>query len=266
MKLCISFVWAALLTICAISGAPRPAAAAFHIMQIEQVIGGVGNDPNAQAVQLKMRITGQNLLAGSAQLVVRDAAGANPIILSNFVGTNPPSGACKEILLATPGFSAKTSPAAVPNYTMLAPIPASYLAGGSLLFQQQGTGTIYWRLSWGSYNGPQNVAMGTSPSANDADGNAAPKFGSALPSTGAQAVRFTNACSTTDPNSSASTDNATDYALTAGAATFKNNAGASFVVTAPLPVPGLPGSGKLLLPLALGLAALGFAILRRRSA
>jgi len=263
MKLRISFVWIALSAIFAISGAPRPAAAAFHIMQIEQVIGGVGGDATAQAVQLKMRIAGQNLLNGNAQLVVRDATGANPIVLSNFAGTNPASSACKEILLATPGFSAKTNPSAVPNYTMLSPIPQSYLAGGSLLFQTP-TGTVYWRLSWGSYSGPQTVLAGTSPTANDSDGNAAPPFAAALPSSSAQAVRYTDTC-TSDPNSSDSTTNAADYALTAGAATFTNNGGASFVVTAGPPIPGLPDAAKLLLPVALGLAALALAVLRRRT-
>ena len=259
MKRRISFVWIALFVV---SSLPRPAAAAFHIMQIEQVIGGVGGDTSAQAVQLKMRIAGQNLLNGNAQLVVRDATGANPIVLTNFAGTNPTSAACKEILIATSGFSAKTSPSAVPNYTMLAPIPPSYLAAGSLLFQTP-TGTVYWRLSWGGYSGPQTVLAGTSPTANDADGSTAPPFAAALPSTGVQSVRYTDTC-TADPNSSDSTTNAADYALSAGAATFTNNSGASFVVTAPLPVPGLPGISKLLLPSLLGLGVLCFALLRRR--
>ncbi len=41
-----------------------PAQASFHLMQIEQVIGGVNGDTNAQAIQLRMRFAGQNLVGG----------------------------------------------------------------------------------------------------------------------------------------------------------------------------------------------------------
>ena len=37
-----------------------PVQASFHLMQIEQVIGGVNGDTTAQAVQLRMRSFGGN--------------------------------------------------------------------------------------------------------------------------------------------------------------------------------------------------------------
>ena len=43
-----------------------PAFASFHLMKIEEAIGGVGGDTSQQAIQLRMRFGGQNLV-GSAQ-------------------------------------------------------------------------------------------------------------------------------------------------------------------------------------------------------
>src|SRR5947207_909223 len=47
----------------------NPARAAFHVMQIEQVIGGVINgasaDTSAQAIQLRMRAAGQNFVSAA---------------------------------------------------------------------------------------------------------------------------------------------------------------------------------------------------------
>jgi|SRR6266850_4808177 len=60
-----------------------PLHASFHLMQIEQVIGGVNGDPTAQAVQLRMRSAGQNFVSG-AQLIAYGAAGNNPITLITF--------------------------------------------------------------------------------------------------------------------------------------------------------------------------------------
>jgi hypothetical protein len=252
MKQRISFTLLASLLLAA---APIPAHAAFHLMQIDQVIGGVAGDTTAQAVQLRMRNVGQNFLSGSAQLIVRDAAGANPITLSTFPMPNPTSGTCLAILLATPGFAAKTAPAAVANYTMAA-IPASYLPGGSLTFETLGGATTLWRVSWGTYAGPATVATVAS-GFNDDDGTAAPNAGGALPSTGTAALQFTPACGT------ASTTNASQYASTGGAAVFTNNGGATFTVQAPPAVPGLPGRSQWLLPTVLGAGVLAFAVLRR---
>ena len=41
---------------------PLPAFASFHLMQIEQVIGGVHGDTSAQAIQLRIRFPGDTAL------------------------------------------------------------------------------------------------------------------------------------------------------------------------------------------------------------
>ena len=66
------------------------ASAFFHFMQIEQVIGGVDGDTTAQAVQLRMRALNQ-IQIQFAKLWVRDATGANPVLLINF-GSLVPNG------------------------------------------------------------------------------------------------------------------------------------------------------------------------------
>ncbi len=59
---------------------------------------------------------------------------------------------------------------------------------------------------------------------NDADGNFAPPFAGALPSTSTSALHFNGAVT------ALSTNNAADYSITPGAATFTNNNGDSTVV------------------------------------
>jgi len=244
---------------------PQSALAAFHLMEIEQVVGGVGGDTSAQAIQLKMRTAGQNLLNGAARMRVFDAAGLNPIILHTFASNPASSASCREILLVTPGMAARTTPAVTGDYTMAA-IPASYLAAGSLTFETTG-GAVYWRVSWGgaTYSGATTVLTGTGGVANDADGNTAPPFPGALPSTTEQALKFAPACNLT---TGLSTNSAADYAVTAGQAVLVNNSLGSFAVTAPVvsPVPGLPGASRIVLPGILGLAVVAFAFLRRRRA
>ena len=44
-------------------------------MQIEQVIGGVNGDTTAQAVQLRMRATGENFVAGGKLILTAIKAG-----------------------------------------------------------------------------------------------------------------------------------------------------------------------------------------------
>jgi hypothetical protein len=206
--------------------------AAFHFMQIEQVIGGVNGDTTAQAIQLRLRSAGQNFVSNS-RLIVVDATGSNPIILEDMT-TNVPNGqAGRRVLLTTPNFANYTHIPLVTNFVM-DPIPASYLAAGSLTFQDD-FGSVYWRLSWGGsgYTGP-TTGLTTVQGGNDADGNFSPSFAGPLPSTTLQALQFTGA------SSALSTNNAAQYAVTTGAATFINNANTSFVVTAPPPM-GLPG-------------------------
>ena len=267
MRLWASIAWIAWIALPAALALPGPARAAFHLMEIEQVIGGVNGDTSAQAVQLKMRFAGQNLLVPFAKLVVYDAGGVNPVILETFVA-NPASGACREILLATADFAALTdNPLAAPDYVMDNKIPASYLAAGSLTFEQIGNATPWWRVSWGGagpggYTGAHTVVAGISGNANDLDGNASPAFAGPLPSTALQALKFGPACNTQ------SLTNAADYALTPGAAVFrKNDLVTTFTVVAPPPpVPIFPGSAGLALVVALGALAAGAAVLRRRVA
>lgn len=199
-----------------------PAWATFHLMQIEQVIGGVNGDTTAQAIQLRMRSAGQNLLPPS-RIRAWDANGANPVVVVDFTANVPNGASGARVLVATPAFASYTSPAAVSNATMTA-IPASYLAAGSLTFETDNGLTIYWRLSWGggAYTGSNAGSI-----TNDADGNFGPPFAGSLPSSGVQAVRF-NGLAT-----AMSTNNAADYSLTPGAATFNNNAGTAFLVSPP---------------------------------
>ncbi|MBI4578887.1 MAG: hypothetical protein HY718_04240, partial [Planctomycetes bacterium] len=76
-----------------------PALASFHLMEIEQVIGGVNGDTTKQAIQLRMRSLGQNLVSGS-RLVAYDATGANPVTLITFP-SNVASGASGARILVT---------------------------------------------------------------------------------------------------------------------------------------------------------------------
>lgn len=197
-----------------------PARAENHFMQIEQVIGGVDGDTSAQAVQLRTRLAGQNFTAGT-RLVVWDAAGAHPVVIENLTQNVAIGAAGSRVLLATPNFSSATSPAAVPNFVLDAPIPDSYLAAGSMTFEDAVTAVIFWRLSWG---GTGYTGSTTGSATNDVDGQFAPNFPDPLPSSSAIAVRFIGAAG------ALSTNNAANYALTSGPAVFTNNAGTNFVV------------------------------------
>lgn len=199
-----------------------PARASFHLMQIEQVIGGVDGDLTAQAIQLRMRAAGQNFV-GSARIRVWDASGSNPVVVINFptLVANGTTGA--RVLVTSAQFNSSTSPTAVPDFAMTSLIPSSYLAAGSMTFENN-TGTqVWWRLSWGggAYTGPTTGIGG--PGANDSDGNFG-VFPTALPSSSTQSLLFLG--SATSP----STTNAVDYNITSGDAVFTNNAGASFTV------------------------------------
>lgn len=200
-----------------------PARAAFHFMQIEQIIGGVNGDTSAQAIQLRLRFLGQNLLGG-ARMRAWDAAGANPIIVVNFATSVPTGTAGARVLIASTNFLTRTSPAAVPNFTMAALIPESYLAAGSLTFESDG-GFVYWRVSWG---GAAYTGSCTGGLDNDSDGNFCPAYPGPLPSCGLSALKFSGTAG------AESTNNAAQYALTAGPAIFNNNAGTAFTIDATL--------------------------------
>jgi hypothetical protein len=194
--------------------------ATFHFMQIEQVIGGVDGDNSMQAIQLRMRASFQNLVSG-ARILVFDAAGSNPVVVSTLPTDVVNHGVGVRILIASANFVSRTTPPAVPDFTMDALIPASYLAAGSMTFESVVGRIVYWRLSWGG-GGYTGSTLGSVT--NDADGNFGPPFAGPLPSSDTRAVRFQGAAS------AASSSNAVDYALTAGDAVFVNNAGQSFTV------------------------------------
>ncbi|MCH7595517.1 MAG: PQQ-dependent sugar dehydrogenase [Planctomycetes bacterium] len=204
-------------------GSATTTQATFHFMKIEQVIGGVNGDTTAQAIQLQMRSGFQNFIAPS-RIRAWDAAGMNPIVIVDFGSTVPNGTAGSRVLIASANFANHTSPpltvhATEPTMTNL--IPASYLAAGSLTFETDSGGIIYWRLSWGgaSYTGSTTGSI-----TNDDDGDFGPPFAGPLPSSTTQALLFKNAAGV------GSTTNAADYALTAGAAIFTNNAGDAFTV------------------------------------
>jgi len=197
----------------------RNALANFHLMQIEQVIGGVEGDITAQAIQLRMRAAGQQLVA-QGRIRAWDAAGGNPILIIDLTTNvaNSPTGA--RVLICTAAFLAKTSPTTVADFIMTNPIPPSYLAAGKLTFESDG-GSVLWSLAWG---GGTYTGTNTGVSVNDLDGNFGAPFAGPLPTATTQAVYFPGAAT------AASTTNIADYALTSGAAVFTNNAPQSFTV------------------------------------
>jgi hypothetical protein len=200
-----------------------PAQASFHLMQIEQVIGGVDGDATAQAIQLRMRAGGQNLLA-SARIRAWDATGSNPVVVINFASGVANASAGDRVLITSAPFNTSTNPAASPDFAMTNLIPGSYLAAGSLTFENN-TGTqVWWRLSWGggSYTGATTgIAGGLG---NDADGEFGPPFTGPLPSSSTQSLLFLGSAT------AASTNNSADYNVTSNAAVFANNGGSSFTV------------------------------------
>lgn len=227
----------------AVSSSP----AAFHVMQIEQVIGGINGDTAAQAIQLRLRGGGQTVVS-NARLRAWDAAGANPVLLIDIT-TNVSNGTTGDnILLASASFNtimtAAYGASYVKDFTLTNLIPASYLNGGKVTFEDDG-GTIYWSTAFGAYTGTN---LGSTQ--NDADGN----FGAptvALPTASRQGVIFPGAAT------AFSTTNLADYALTANPASVRNNARTSYVV-APEPT-----SAALLAAGALGLGGLAFSRRRR---
>jgi hypothetical protein len=206
-----------------------------HLMQIEQIIGGVNGDISAQAIQLRMRSGSQNILR-PVRIRAHDAAGLNPVLIFDFESC-PPASSCipsssagSRILITSAAFNALTTPATVSNFTMTNLIPESYLAAGSLTFESDG-GFIYWRVSWG---GAAYTGSCTGQFDNDFDANFCPPFAGPLPSCGLMALKFSGTAG------ALSTNNAAQYALTAGAATFNSNAGTSFTIDATL-----AGGGKV---------------------
>jgi hypothetical protein len=180
----------------------------FHLMQIEQVVGGVHGDTAKQAVQLRMRELFQNFVQGT-QLKAYDAQGENPVVLITFGGNVPNFEVGDRILVVSPGFE---SPVAA-DFVMENPIPASYLAAGRITFE--GFGELLWSLAWGgaAYTG-SNLGSLT----NDPDGDFGPPFPEPLPTAAKHGLLFTG------PATAPSSTNAADYIITSGAAVLTNNA------------------------------------------
>lgn len=193
------------------------ALASFHVMQIEQVIGGVGGNNTRQAIQLRLRNDFQNQVQFS-RIRAWNAAGASPVLIVDFDTSVPGTAIGTRVLSATPGFSAGGQ-GPTPDFVM-DPIPAAYLAAGKLTFEDD-SGNVLWSLCWG---GASYTGTNTGGFTNDSDGNFGPCFAGPLPVAAAQAVKFRNGAG------SPSTTNAADYELTPGPATFTNNAGASALV------------------------------------
>lgn len=191
-----------------------PAAASFHLMQIEQVAGAHCGNPSAQAIQLRMRSGGQQFVSGT-RLIAYDAAGANPVTLLIFPANAPSGTSGARILVATPSFAADSG-TVTPDFTMTGVIPASYLAAGRVAFESGGSN--FWSIAWG---GVAYTGTNTGTLDNDPDGDFNPPFASAMPDHAAQAILFPGAFN------AASTNNAADYVLSADPATWTNNAGAA---------------------------------------
>ena len=204
------------LALCALAFTAAAARAAVHLMQIEQVIAGVNGDTSVQAIQLRMREELQDQMQASRLMVV-DATGSNPIELIQFPAPVPNHGIGVRILAASANFVEHTDSGLTPDFILTNLIPESYLAAGSLTFEDL-FGTIFWRLSWGgdAYTGPNDGAF-----CNDPDGDFGPPFAGPLPSTGLNGLLFNGSAS------ALSTRNIDDYDLTPGAAEFTNNAGES---------------------------------------
>jgi len=206
-----------------------PAQASFHLMQIEQVIGGVNGDTTAQAIQLRMRALGENFVSG-ATLIAYDASGNNPITLVTFASNVTNNAAGTRILITTANFANYQASPIASDFTVTNPIPASYLAAGRLSYQKPTymAGSALWSVSWGgaNYTGPNTGTLD-----NDADGNFAPPFAGVLPSSSMVALLFSGAAS------AMSTTNAADYSVTPGGATFTNNAGNSTSLIGGTPSP-----------------------------
>lgn len=228
-------------------------------MQIEEIIGGINGNTSAQAIQLRLRSSGQSLVS-NAKLWAWDATGANRVLLLDIASNVSNSATGARILFTTSGFNstmiAGGATTFTPDFTLASNIPASYLQAGRITFEDDGgsvatPGTIYWSVSWGGGYTGSNLGS----TQNDADGNFGPAVGATLrTSTGGIAAGFRFTGTATAP----STNNAADYQLVPASATVIRNNGASFVI-----VPE-PGSAALFIVGALALG--GFAFGRRQRA
>lgn len=196
-----------------------PGYASFHDMQIEQIIGGVNGDTSAQAIQLRMRLAGQDLIQ-QARLVVRDATGSNAVVLIAFPQNVNIGSQGARILIASSNFADQVDSPLHTDFFLTNLIPADYLAAGSLTYEDD-FGDVLWRVSFGGtgYTGPNTGSL-----ENDNDGNFGPPFDGPLPTDSFAALQFQGAAN------ALSNSNVVDYAVTTDAAVFFNNSGQSVTV------------------------------------
>jgi hypothetical protein len=207
-----------LVAACAVLAPAAVHAQYYDRIQIYQAIGGVNGNTSIQAIELR-EVHPYNVELQLSRLVVADARGRHPVVLKDFGSavSNPDLDA--SILVATSNFSTVTNPPITPDYILTNLIPESYLAAGTLTYEED-NGEVYWRLSWGGadYNG-----TGAGELDNDPDGDFNPPYDGPLPSAGTDALyNWYDALQ--------SSTNQFDYAPTSGGAIFTNNAGQSAVV------------------------------------
>lgn len=200
--------------------AATPASATFHLMQIERVVGGVGGDPAAHAIQLRMRSSHQGELEPS-RLVSYDANGVNPIVLFDFVSSVPDDETGSTVLVISEDMADHLDPEIEPDFVMARAIPRDRLTAGSLTFETDDGTTIVARLSWGgsAYDGPDDVS-----SFNDDNDSAGAPLTGPLQTTGTRGYVIELAAG------SRTSSNATDYTVLTRDVTLTNNAGESATI------------------------------------
>ncbi len=212
-----------------------PAVNFFHLMQIEQVIGGVNGDVTAQAIQLRMRGNDECFITAT-RLWVRDAAGENPVLLIEFPNDVLGCITGDRILITSPNFTNLLDNIIQADFMLTNLIPESYLAAGTMTFEDSAD-TVFWRLSWGGRNYSGDT---TGTTFNDADGEFGPPYDGPLPADSLQALQFQGSANDMSMN------NQDDYALTKGASTWTNNAGNSGTLVDAAPCPwDLDDSGSV---------------------
>jgi hypothetical protein len=219
--LCKSKILLILAIPAAIVAAP-PVQASFHLMQINQVLGSYYGDPRVQAIELRMRVSGEESVS-QGRISAYDATGQNPVLIIDFDSDVAIGSAASRVLVTSPNLSLHTHPVTAGDFTMTNLIPASYLPAGSLTYESD-AGVVLWRFSWG---GAAYTGSNSGSTSNDADGNFGPPVPQSLTCNGAGS--FILRCpSPATCHTSSSTNNAADYLINSTNVTFRNNAGTDF--------------------------------------
>ena len=93
------------LAVASCLAAAAPGAASFHLMQIEQVIGGVCGDLTQQAIQLRMRADDQGVV-NLARIRAWDSAGGFPVVIKDFTTNVTLDTEGSRVLSLSPAFDA----------------------------------------------------------------------------------------------------------------------------------------------------------------